>query len=696
LSSLARPHASRAIFLVDAGRSVANASDAKTIRYRVRPAVPHEHLFEVECRFPASAGPLDLWMPVWTPGSYLVREYARHVQGFEASDGEARRCAGARGQVQPGACTRRAPGGGGPLPRLLLDLTVRTNHLEASHGYFNGAALFLTSEGAARAAVPARARPARGWRASCALPAEAGAFSARDYDELIDSPVEMGRHVRCSFTAAGKPHEIALWGDGAALDRAALAPPTSRRSRETRRPSSAACPSSAYLFILHLTDKGRGGLEHAAPAPARPALALRPAQELRGPAGAGRPRVLPPLERQAHQAARLVPFDYRRESYTTLLWAMEGITSYYDTLVLRRAGLIDAARYLARLGEVITTVESQPGRRAISLAEASRLAWIKHYRPDENTPNSGISYYAKGEVVAALLDLELRRRSSGERSLDDLMRLLFERYGDGKGVPEDAWSGRPRTSWEASSRLFDGASLADDADYGSFAHVGWPSSVAQAQRQRQGRRARRRRGRPGQALAGRGAALGRPRRRRHRAHRLAGRQGGRLRRRRDRRARRPAGDRLVAPRPDRGAGAGRHGDADALPAGPTADGGRGPRAAPATRAAGEGPGRDPEHAPRTRRGSARSSELSARATGRREQTLPGPTRPSRHARPRSTPEAALAPLGASLPGEGPVPSLPCPYLASSHFRGAPDRAPGAGGTPLKARTSSASPGTARP
>ncbi len=461
--------------MVDAGRSVANASDAMTIRYRVRPAVPHEHLFEVECRFPASAGPLDLWMPVWTPGSYLVREYARHVQGFEASDGEGAPLRWERADK----CTWRVHAAGSPevVARYRVysfDLTVRTNHLEASHGYFNGAALFLTSDALRGQPCLLELALPEGWRASCALPAEAGAFSARDYDELIDSPVEMGRHVPLQFTAAGKPHEIALWGDGAALDRAALAADF-QKICETEAALFGGLPFERYLFILHLTDKGRGGLEHAASCTLlAPRSALRPRRSYEDLLALVAHEYFHLWNVKRIKPRALVPFDYRRESYTTLLWAMEGITSYYDTLVLRRAGLIDAARYLARLGEVITTVESQPGRRAISLAEASRLAWIKHYRPDENTPNSGISYYAKGEVVAALLDLELRRRSSGERSLDDLMRLLFERYGDGKGVPED---GVERAAADLVggelSAFFDGAIRStDELDYGSFAHVG--------------------------------------------------------------------------------------------------------------------------------------------------------------------------------------------------------------------------------
>jgi predicted metalloprotease with PDZ domain len=133
----------------------------------------------------------------------------------------------------------------------------------------------------------------------------------------------------------------------------------------------------------------------------------------------------------------LVPFDYQQEMYTSLLWAFEGVTSYYDTLILRRADLLTANRYLQKLGENLTSLHCTPGRGVQTLSEASQVAWIKHYRPDENSPNSAISYYLKGEIVAVLLDLEIRRRTDDKKSLDDVMRLLWKNYGDGRGVPED-------------------------------------------------------------------------------------------------------------------------------------------------------------------------------------------------------------------------------------------------------------------
>src|SRR5262249_29334220 len=165
---------------------------------------------------------------------------------------------------------------------------------------------------------------------------------------------------------------------------------------------------------------------------------------------------------------------YSQENYPELLWAFEGVASYYGTLLVRRAELMSASRFLIRLGESLSSLHQAPGRNVQSLAEASMMAWIKHYRPDENSPNSAISYYLKGEIVAALLDLEIRRATQDERSLDDVMRLLWTRYGDERGVPED---GVERAATEVASRdlsaFFDRAIRSTrELDYSACQHVG--------------------------------------------------------------------------------------------------------------------------------------------------------------------------------------------------------------------------------
>lgn len=443
------------------------------VRYRVSMPRPHTHLFEVEARFPGGAE-RTVCLPVWTPGSYLVREYARHLQELEARDDEGRAVPLERLDkrswrvLSSAAVTLR-------YRVYANELTVRTSHLDDSHGYFNGATLFLYDEAL-------RARPhhvevvaPEGWRVFCPLDGEGRTFVARDYDELVDSPFEVGPHAPLTFEAAGVPHELILWGDPKPDTRRLTA--DLKRVVETEAALFGGLPHKRYLFLVYLTEKGRGGLEHQAAT-----ALLYPRAGLANGNGKGWEDF---LTLAAHEyfhlwnvkrvkPRALVPFDYAQERYTTLLWAFEGATSYYDNLIVRRAGLMSASRYLTRLGETLTTLQSTPGRRVQSLAESSWTAWIKLYRQDENSVNSAVSYYLKGEVVAALLDLELRRATQDRKSLDDVMRLLWTRYGDGRGVPEDGVeAAASEVAGRDLSAFFDRAIRGtEELDYSVFAHVG--------------------------------------------------------------------------------------------------------------------------------------------------------------------------------------------------------------------------------
>ncbi len=443
------------------------------VRYRVSMPRPHSHLLEVEASFPGGPEALDAVMPVWTPGSYLVREFSRQVQDV----------------------TAHAPDGS-PLPVRRVDkrtwrvdakglavtlryrvyaneLTVRTNHLDGSHAYFNGAATFLYTEATRGLEHHVTVDAPQGWRSFCALGQRASTFIARDYDELADSPFEVGPHTPLTFSVEGVPHEVVVWGD--------TVPDPERLCAEFQRICECQArvfgelPTPRYLILLYLTDRGRGGLEHKASTallfPRAGLSSSRGWEDL--------------LTLVAHEyfhlwfvkrvmPRALVPFDYAQENYTTLLWAFEGTTAYYDNLFVRRAGLMTASRYLTRLGETLTLLQSTPGRRVQTLTEASLVTWVKHYRPDENSPNSAISYYLKGEVVSALLDLEIRRATGDTRSLDDVVRLLWQRYGDGSGVPEDGVeAAASEVAGVDLTPFFDRAlRTTQELDYSVFSHVG--------------------------------------------------------------------------------------------------------------------------------------------------------------------------------------------------------------------------------
>jgi predicted metalloprotease with PDZ domain len=403
------------------------------MRYRLSLPAPQTHLFHVEATLERPGGTAELCFPVWTPGSYLVREYARHVEGLRAEDGQGRPLP----LTRPDKHRVSVAAGGADAVVLRYrvyanELTVRTCHLDASHGYVNGAALFPYAPGRPGEPCALEVVPPEGWQVSTALAGGPTQFTARDYDELVDSPLELGRHRLLRFEAGGKPHELALWGR-AHLDEERLAGDV-RRIVEALAGLFGGLPYERYLFIVHLSDKRRGGLEHARSTTlnvGRGGFYPRDAYE-------------ETLSLVAHEffhvwnvkrlrPAAFTPYDYAREQYTRLLWWFEGVTSYYDTLTLVRAGITEPRRWLKALGQAFTSLARIPGAGKVSAEESSFLAWVKQYRPDENTGNSYVSYYLKGELVALALDLALRRAGG---SLDALVRTLLERHAVG-GLPED-------------------------------------------------------------------------------------------------------------------------------------------------------------------------------------------------------------------------------------------------------------------
>jgi len=406
-------------------------------------ADPHAHLVEVETTIvsdEALPSPLVLFMPVWTPGSYLVREYARHVEGMRSPTHAVRK-------VRKNAWSVSHEGAREVTVRYRVycnDLTVRTNHVDATHAYLNGACTFLAVEG--RTDVPTEVSfgmPA-GWRVATALPpaARENAYGAKDLDTLVDSPIELGLFRSASVTCAGVEHAFAIWPPDAINDANLhrLLEGTKTIVETEAKLLGGGLPHGGYTFILHFSPKGRGGLEH------RDSTTLLAAPT----AFDTRDGFLDLLSLVAHEYFHLwnvkrlrpeglSPYRYEEENYTRLLWWFEGATSYFDWRVLRLAKLCTETEYLDHLAAELGYLEQTPGRLVHSLEEASFDAWIKLYRPDENSPNSTVSYYRKGELVCALLDLEMRVRTSGARCLDDVLRHLWATYGkDERPVPEHA------------------------------------------------------------------------------------------------------------------------------------------------------------------------------------------------------------------------------------------------------------------
>ncbi len=446
---------------------------SEPVRYRVSMSRPHSHLFEVEATFPAAGDDLVLCLPVWTPGSYLVREYSRHVQEFTVTDAAGAPVPFERIDKRSYRVDAKHRAVHCRYKVYANELTVRTSHLDGTHGYFNGATMFFYAEKLRGHACHVTIDAPAGWRTTVALELIGDAFVAPNYDELVDSPFEVGPHTPITFTAAGVPHEVVLWGEPQLDEKKLVGDLT--RVIETEAALFGGLPLERYVFFIYGTDKGRGGLEHkACTALIYPRTGFSSAKGWEDFITLATHEYFHLWNVKRVKPLRLVPFDYSQENYTELLWYFEGGTSYYDNLLTRRAGLMSGARYLTRLGESLTALHGTPGRKVLPLAEASLISWTKHYRPDENSPNTAISYYLKGEIVCALLDLTIRRATSDQKSLDDVARLLWKRFGDESGVPERAV--------EAAAEEIAGTSLKDffqhalrgtaELGYEVFSHVG--------------------------------------------------------------------------------------------------------------------------------------------------------------------------------------------------------------------------------
>jgi predicted metalloprotease with PDZ domain len=397
---------------------------------------------------------------VWTPGSYLIREHQRHVDGVRASSA-GQELPVEKVDKQTWRVLLDASSDSEPLKlsyRLsCFELTVRTNHIDGTHGFINPSAALMFAVGRESERCSVRLQLPQGWKAWVALPLEEGAYRAGDYDELADSPFELGTeasHESRTFEAQGVPHELVVWGRGDFDGRRAV--PDMVKIIDALAAIFGGLPyREKYLFILHLNDKGRGGLEH------RQSCALIVPRFSFVQKSNYEDYLLLVAHEFFHlwnvkrlRPAAFTPYDWTRENHTGLLWAMEGLTSFYEVMALRRAGLITPERFLEIWAERVTQLLRTPGRLRVSLAQASYDAWIKHYRPDESTANTSVSYYLKGSVVGFLLDLELRRRTGGERSLDDVMRTLFTKHGQPPGLPENgvesaaiALAGEPLSAW---------------------------------------------------------------------------------------------------------------------------------------------------------------------------------------------------------------------------------------------------------
>jgi predicted metalloprotease with PDZ domain len=407
------------------------------LSYRLSFPQPHTHLYEVTFTIGNVAAPrIDLQMPVWTPGSYLVREFGKNVQDFEARGANGDRL---NWQKTDKSTWRVEAGASSDRPKTISvsyrvyanELTVRTSHLDSSHAYFNGASVFMYVKDTTNLPLKLKIDAPEGWRVTTPLGLEPGAdgfYSSPNYDVLVDSPTEVGKHQLLEFTARGKTHRIAIWGE-AAYDPARLKDEFAKIVEEGAR-MFGGLPYDHYTFILHIQPEIGGGLEHLNSTTCQTTpRAFTTRRSYRNFLGLVSHEYFHLWNVKRIRPLALGPFDYQRENYTRALWVSEGITDYYGEQLLRRAGLISTQEYLEGIANNILSYESTPGRLEQTAESASFDSWIKFYRPDENSINTAMSYYLRGDLLGWLLDFEIRTRTGGARSLDDVMRLLLENYG---------------------------------------------------------------------------------------------------------------------------------------------------------------------------------------------------------------------------------------------------------------------------
>lgn len=421
-----------------------------TIRYRIQPSQPREHYFTVQCRLenPDPQGQV-FRLPSWIRGSYLVRDFAKHVQELHASAG-GNPVAIERLDKRSFRCAPCA----GPLTLdyrvYAFDESVRKAFLDTRRGFFNPSSLCYRAEGSGDIEIsiePPQDEACLGWQLATTLePVQVdaqgfGRYRASDYEDLIDHPVEMGRYSRLDFDVDGIPHALVLSGRHA-IDGERVTRDLTRICHVQRELFGQEPALREYLFLTYVTGNGYGGLEHRSstalicsrkdlPAPGD----ARFTKDYRTFLGLCSHEYFHLWNVKRITAQRFLESDLAAEAYSRDLWHYEGLTSYYDDLFLLRAGVLDGPAYLDLVAENATRLQRTPGRLVQTLADSSFDTWIKYYQPDENTPNSGVSYYIKGGLASLCLDLHLRLHS--KTTLDDVLRTLWQRYGSRDiGVPE--------------------------------------------------------------------------------------------------------------------------------------------------------------------------------------------------------------------------------------------------------------------
>ena len=414
------------------------------ILYTVRADSPSEHRGRFSIDLDRVSSPtVDLVLPSWVPGSYHILNYSRGFRDLVARRGpdgaplRTERVDKARWRIETEGASR-----------IHVDYTVYGHQLVTEgfdltpeHLFVNAALCLPYVDGHSSEPSSVALDVPTDWTVITELeelPGTPPRYRARTYDELVDSPIDVGRPIVLTVRPAGIPHRICLCGEGGNYDAHALEQDISKVV-EAAVALVGDSPLSRYTFFYHLTNVPDGGLEHASSTSCVVSrTTFRPPEAYRHFLSLTAHEYLHLYNVKRIRPKVLGPFDYTRENYTRLLWWMEGTTDYFTYLVLRRAGLYTPDQFLEQRAKVVKEYLDIPGRNRVSLEESSLITWIDHYQPFEETPNQSVSYYTKGDLVSMCLDLEIRHQSEARSSLETVLRLLWNEYGKvGRGLEED-------------------------------------------------------------------------------------------------------------------------------------------------------------------------------------------------------------------------------------------------------------------
>lgn len=379
-----------------------------------------------------------LTMPAWTPGSYAIRDYARNVRMLRARTPENENI-----EIQrKDKSTWKLINGNNKTFSVSYEVyagefSVRGSHLDTTHGYLNGTNVFMYIEGYKDQSIELIIKPYEDWKVSTGLEKIGdNRFRATNYDIFADSPIEIGKHRSLLFTVDGREHEIALYGKG--NENTDKLVEDVRKIVETSRTIFGNLPYKRYVFIMHLTDRGSGGLEHLNSNTIDfNRFAFGDKRDYQSFLSVVSHEYFHLWNVKRIRPVELGPFNYREENYSTLLWVSEGITNFYAYIILLRSGIISREEYFKHISEVFRAYDMTPGTRYESASESSFDAWIKLYRESPNNLNSYVSYYLKGEILGFMISSRICEYTKGQKSLDDVFRHMIEKYNkDGRGFNE--------------------------------------------------------------------------------------------------------------------------------------------------------------------------------------------------------------------------------------------------------------------